>query len=119
MSDIRIVEDNTRDIMVTGGKLSLVVGPQARGQRIGIALRHFQGEWFLDQNAGTDFFDKILGKSSALTRRAEIHRRLVAIPGIASVQSISLRVDPVTRRLSGTVQVLDVTGAVVEATVAE
>ena len=114
MSDFRITTDNAWDLVFTSGRLEVIRGPDARAQRIRIALKHFMGEWFRDQNAGTDFFDKILGKSTELTRRAEIRRRILEIPGIAEVTSIALRVNPTTRALTGTVQVLDGSGEVVE-----
>lgn len=116
-TDLQIDTNDSNDIVFVAGRLQLVTGPPATAQRIGIALRHFQGEWFLDQNAGTDHFGKILGKSSELTRRAELRRRLLSVPGVAEIQAIALRVEPSTRALMGTVQVLDVTGVVVEASV--
>jgi hypothetical protein len=108
MSDFLL--DEQRDLVFTDGKLTVLRGPDARAQRIGVALRHVQDEWFLDRAAGTDFFGKVLGKSSELSRRAEIRRRVLSVPGVVEVTSIELRVDPKTRALGGTVQALDVTG---------
>ena len=114
MSDILIDPLNHRDLVFEDGRMTVIGAIEARRQRADIALRHFYGEWFRDQNQGTDFFGKILGKSSELSRRAEIRRRLLEIPGIVEVQSMTLLVDPRTRALSGLVQVLDVTGQVVD-----
>jgi hypothetical protein len=114
MSDLLIDPLDHRDLVFSNGALTVIRDVEARRQRADIALRHFYGEWFLDRNQGTDFFGKILGKSSDLSRRAEIRRRLLDIPGIVEVQSMTLTVDPRTRALGGLVQVLDVTGQVVD-----
>lgn len=113
MSDFRIDPTAKNDLVFTGGRLEIVTGPAARAQRIGIALRHVRGEWFLDENAGTDYFGRILGKSNDLSRRAEIRRRILEIPGVREIQAMSLRLDPRTRRLSGQVDVLDGSGVTI------
>lgn len=110
MSDLLIKDDPTRDIVVTDGQLSLVTGSAGRAQRIGVALRHVRGEWFLDLNQGTDYFGKVLGKSSDLSRRAEFRQRILSVPGVREIQGMVLRVDPKTRALSGQIDVLDETG---------
>ena len=117
MSDILITADETRDLVFTNGRLTIVRSTEARAQRIRIALKHVRGEWFLDQNQGTDYFGKVLGKSTDLARRAEIRRRVLGVPGVVEIQSIELRVDPKTRALSGAVEALDSAGAVVGAEV--
>lgn len=114
MSDFLIDPLNHRDLVFVDGRLTMITGADARRQRADIALRHFYGEWFLDQNQGTDHFGRVLGKSSDLSRRAELRRRLLGVPGIVEVQSMTLVVDPKTRALSGTVQVLDVSAAVLD-----
>jgi hypothetical protein len=109
MSDF-LLDPLTHDLAFTNGKLTVVRGPDARAQRIKVAFKHVQGEWFLDQNAGTDHFGKLLGKTTDLSRRAELRRRLLGIPGVREVQSMRLLIDPRTRALSGSIEVLDVTG---------
>lgn len=108
MSDIEIDIAHGRDIVFRAGKLSLVRASEARAQRVHIALMHFRGEWFLDQNAGTDYLGKILGKGLDLVRRAEFRRRLLDIPGIAAIESMTLSLDPATRRLYGLIEVTDI-----------
>jgi hypothetical protein len=111
MSDLMIdTSSPARDLVFQNGDFVIVRGPAARKQRIDIALRHIQGEWYYDANAGTDYFGKILGKSRDLTRRAELRRRILGVPGVVSVQSMQLQLDPKTRRMSGTIEALDITG---------
>jgi hypothetical protein len=108
--DLRIDTTEGNDVVFSGGRAETVHDAEARAQRIGIALRHIRGEWFLDANAGTDYFGRILGKSTDLSRRAEIRRRILEIPGVREIRAITLHVDPRTRALSGDVEVLDQTG---------
>jgi len=116
MSDFQIAGPE-RDLVFVDGDLIVLRGPDARRQRIDIALHHMMGEWFLDENAGTDYFGKILGKSRDLTRRAEIRRRILSVPGAVEVQSMQLVLDPRTRALSGTATALDITGAPIDVVV--
>lgn len=114
MSDFRIDPAADNDITVAGGRFEIVTGPEARAQRISIALKHFRGEWFLDANAGTDYFGRILGKSTDLSRRAELRRRILEIPGVHEIRSMNLSIDPRTRALSGSIEVLDETGVTLD-----
>jgi hypothetical protein len=114
VSDFLIDDGTTRDLIFTAGDLTVLTGPEARAQRIRIALRHLMGEWFLDQTSGTDYFGQILGKSSELSRRAEYRRRILGVPGVVEIASMQLTVDPKTRQLSGTITAIDVTGVPLE-----
>jgi hypothetical protein len=118
MSDFKIAGP-TRDLVLERGRLVMVRGADARRQRIDVAMHHIQGEWDYDQNAGTDYFGKILGKSRDLTRRAEIRRRILSVPGVVSVQSMKLTVDDRTRKMSGVVQALDITGVPLDVVIDE
>jgi hypothetical protein len=111
MSDLKVdLDSDARDLLFEGGDFVIVRGPEARRQRLAIALKHIQGEWEYDENAGTDYFGKIYGKSRDLTRRAELRRRILGVPGVVAVQSMNLTFDKTTRKMSGTIQALDITG---------
>jgi hypothetical protein len=116
VSDFQIAGPE-RDLVFVDGDFVIVRAAEARRQRIQIAMLHIQGEWFLDENAGTDYFGKVLGKSRDLTRRAEIRRRILSVPGVVEVTSMQLKLDPRTRALSGTVQAMDITGAPIDVVV--
>jgi hypothetical protein len=113
MSDFQIAGP-TRDLVFVRGDFVIVRAAEARRQRIDIAMHHMMGEWFLDENAGTDYFGKVLGKTRDLTRRAEIRRRVLSVPGVVDVTAMQLVLDPRTRALSGTVTALDITGAPID-----
>jgi hypothetical protein len=97
--------DENGDLKIEGADVPIVYDDEAQGQKIRIALKHVQGEWFRDQNAGTDWLGSILGKVSALTQRAEFRRRILGVPGIREVAGMSLTVDS-TRHLTGSIEVL-------------
>lgn len=111
MSDFQIDVKNGRDLVFVAGKLQLVKDATARAQRIDIALHHFYGEWYRDQTQGTDWFGKILGKTSELSRRAEIRRRILSVPGVVEIEAMNLTTDAHSRKMNGTITVLDITGA--------
>lgn len=112
MADIAI--DNDGELVLDGPRLTLVYDDEYIRQRLQIAFRHSQGEFFRDLNAGTDYLGSILGKSTDLSRRAEIRRRCLEVPGVREVSEINLSLDGRTRKLSGTVTVIKDNGAPLE-----
>lgn len=79
--------------------LGLVYDEAYVRQSLEIRLKHFQGEWFRDQNAGTDWHGRILGKASDLARRAELRRRILSAPRVAALTRLDLELDSRTRAL--------------------
>lgn len=55
--------DTDHDIFVTAGQLSRVTEIDEVVQKITTQLLHFLGEWWLDLNSGTPWFQSILGES--------------------------------------------------------
>lgn len=106
--------DEFGDLAVENNDFVLVTGSDAVRQRMQIALRHVNGECFLDRDAGTQYYEKILGKSSDLARRAEFRRRLLQIPEIREITLLDLQVDPLTRALSGEIAVIQTSGETLE-----
>jgi hypothetical protein len=65
----------------------------AIGQRILIRLRTFAGEWFLDQNEGIPYFQRILGQQNpqALeTMRVLLRNKVASTEGVLSVESFDV-----------------------------
>lgn len=97
------------DLDLSSGGLAFTRGLPAIAQGCRIALQMFAGEWFLDPTAGMPWlpnqhvredaallggkFD--VGKTIAAARRA-----LLAVPGVASVPSLSAEFDGPTRTVS-------------------
>lgn len=91
--------DSAGDISFTNGKLDFVYDNDAIAQSLQTRLRHFKGEFFRDENAGTDWFGKILGKQAELVRRAEIVRVALETPGIDRVDSLTFDGNATTRNM--------------------
>lgn len=112
MADIAL--NDAHDIDLTSNRLHLVYDAEYRAQRLRIALRHGQGEWFRDQGAGTDIFGAILGKSTDLSRRAELRRRVLEVPGITEIVTLLSDLDRVTRELTVEITCLQDDGELLE-----
>ena len=84
MSDLRL-NDDTGDLDVTEGALSLVEGDEALAQRIAQRLRLVRGEWFLAYLDGTDYYGQIFGKKPQVTIDAEFVRVITTTPGVAKL----------------------------------
>jgi hypothetical protein len=98
--------DEFGDLAVENNDFVIITGADAVRQRLQIALRHVSGEWFQDRDAGTDYHGVIFGKSRDLARRAEFRRRILQIPEIREIVTLELQLDPVTRALSGEIEVI-------------
>lgn len=79
----------------------LVAGAEAVAQRLGIRLRRWAGEWFLDQREGIPYVQSILRKGVDLPLVEALFRRcILETPGVASLASFSSELDRSVRRLS-------------------
>jgi hypothetical protein len=73
-------------------------GAERVAQAIGIRLRAWLGEWFLDATHGVPYVDEILGKG----RRPEmveavLRAQILSVAGVQSIQSFSLSLNAQAR----------------------
>jgi len=60
--DIKL--DDNGDITLTSGESSVTsIGAEDLAQRIRIRLNTFQGEWFMDNTLGVDWWNRVFGKN--------------------------------------------------------
>lgn len=98
--DIKL--DANGDLDITGDTLTLTEGADAVRQHVQIRLKFFLGEWFLDRRIGVAWFETIFQKGVPLSLvRAILRKVIIRTPGIVSIVSFDLTVDPVTRKLQG------------------
>lgn len=97
MSDLRLT--GAQDLDLAGDRASLVTGADAVAQKIGVRLRLFRGEWFLDERVGVPYYEQVLVKNPNLVAIRSLFRRAIATtPGVEEVTSLDLTVDTAQRR---------------------
>lgn len=75
-------------------------------QGIRTRLLMFRGEWFLDVNAGTPWFEEVLTDGQDIRRvESALKTQILATPGVESILSFDLNFDRATRDLSVTFEV--------------
>lgn len=83
--------------------------PQAVAQLVTTRLKLNVGEWFLDTTEGTPWTTEILGVRTQATRDAAIKRRILATPGVSSIDNYSSTV--VGRQLTVSATLTTIYGA--------
>ncbi len=69
-------------------------------QHVTTRLRFYKGEWFLNTDAGVDYFGKILIKPSNLAlTESLIKNEIINTPEVESLTSFEMSFDSVTRKL--------------------
>lgn len=93
--------DDQGDLDMSSGDLVITSGIDAVRQSAMSRLRFFKGEWFMDELIGVDYWGTILVKNPSLpVVRELLLAEILASPGIASVQQLSLDLDASTRELT-------------------
>ena len=97
--DLRLVN---RDIVIDPFDLQLnSVGLEANAQRIAITLNTFRGEYFLDTQFGTPYYQTILGlkKFSLPLIDSELRKVILGVTGVLQLISYSSEVARAARTL--------------------
>jgi len=112
MADLML--DATGDLALSAGNgLQIVTGSAAIAQRIRLVITTFKGEWFLDENHGTDWRGRVLGKTSETERNAYLREAIRGIRGVTGIESLSSTFDGATRHLTVSARVQISTGSIV------
>jgi hypothetical protein len=102
MSDLALTWNGQAvDLDLSGHRGNIISGDDAVDQNLRIRLKFFLSEWFLDQRLGIPFFREVLVKNPNLqVVRAIFRTAILDTPGVASVDSLELSLDNVTRTLT-------------------
>ena len=82
------IDPTTGDLAMVGGSFYLHTDVR---QAVSIAIRFFQGEWFLDRDKGVPYYEQILVKAPNLQHvGALIRAAILAVPGVGALTSFSV-----------------------------
>ena len=93
------------DIATSGRQF--VEDAEAVAQGVRARLRLFLGEYFLDLQEGTPWFQSILGKTPQDIAEVTLKQRLSTTPGIRAIERFDFRTDRTQRRIAASAVVLD------------
>ena len=86
------------------GQIALTATPL--DQRIDCRLRTFLGEFWLDQTIGIPYFQEILKKNPDMQAvRAAFASEIQKVPGVKTLESLSVSIDRASRKLTVTFSV--------------
>lgn len=101
MSGLDLKLDASRDLALSSGDAVLVDGAERVRQGIGIALRIWRGEYFLNSDTGVPYLDTILVKNpSRASIEAALRSVIRDVDGVESVDSMSITIDRQARSLA-------------------
>ena len=93
--------DSTRNLVVRNSDLQFVYDGEAIAQAVGVRLRFFEGEWFLNLETGMPYFQEILVKNPNIALiKSYIRETILDTPGINEVADVTLAFNTATRILS-------------------
>lgn len=96
------------DAHVSGGDLVMVSEPRATRQRLEQKFGLWQGEWFLNVDAGFPWIQDVLGqRANPDVVRSLVHDLVSRDPGVASVRNISLELNGRSLRIQFTAGLTD------------
>lgn len=95
------IDPNTNDLFLRAdGNLAIVTRAEAVGQHARQRLKTFEGEWFLDNEAGVAWFSELLGERyNPALAEAVIKAEILNTHGIVSIESFSVAFAQTTRDL--------------------
>lgn len=76
--------------------------PEAVGQAVKTRLLLWLGEWFLDIEDGTPYFQGVLGKKTIDEADQTLKQRILGTQGIVDIESYASSIDQETRLLTVT-----------------
>ena len=109
--DTILLDPSTWDLLVDSkGNIALASNPYSIAQDVASAIKLFLGELYYDTSKGVPYFDQILGQSNPIAiMKLQAEKAALTVPEVVSAKCTALY--NVDRVLSGTVEVIDLTGA--------
>lgn len=105
---IDLLLDSNNDLVFKDGDLVFSTGIDAVVQQCRIAMQMFQGEWFLNLDAGLPYWESILGQKPKVAIQAAqiyIRRELELVDGVVDITKLEVTYVRESRMLKITWQV--------------
>ncbi len=97
------LDTRTRDLVFP---LTPLDGAARVAQAVGIRLRAWLGEWFLDTTYGVPYLERVLGKvSRPEIVEAVLRSQILGVAGVRSILSFSLQINPHTRKATASFEI--------------
>lgn len=106
-----LLDQTSWDLLLdTNMNIAVASDPYSQAQDAASNIKLFQGELYYDTTQGVPYFQDILGQAPSLSvAKAQFVAAAKLVPGVTAAQCF---VNAITnRKLSGQVQITDVTGA--------
>lgn len=85
----------------SSGSLAVVRDAEAVGQHVRVRLMTYEGEWFLDRQAGVPWFRDLLGgQYDSVLAESVLKAEILDTDGVIDISSFSVRFDREVRGLS-------------------
>ena len=101
MADDIAMNVNSNDLILKDGDLLIIDNAERVAQQILISLRFWLGEWFLNETEGVPYLEYILVKNPNINHGRQILTETIeAVPGVVSVDSMTIDFDQKGRQLA-------------------
>lgn len=103
------LDRQTGDLVIRRGNPVILDGPERVAQAVGIRLRTFAGEWFLDTGHGVPYFERVLGKRRPELVEAVLRAQILGVAGVKRIAAFSIYFDAGSRtaRVNFTVETVE------------
>jgi len=120
MTTIDLAMDANRDLVFVVDDRGRADGKPITGadriaQALGIRLRAWMGEWYMNHNHGVPYIDSVLGKQRQELVLSVFRAQILTVQGIQKIESLSLDVDNRSRVLTVNVEATSTEGRVTQA----
>lgn len=104
------------DLMLDGhGNIAMIGDSAAIAQDVGSAVYTFLGEVWFNTSVGLPYFAQILGQPLNAPLFSSLYNQIaLTVPNVVKAQTTFTALTP-TRRLSGTIKVIDTAGQAIDA----
>lgn len=101
MLDLALTSDSHDIYLDDRGDLAMVAGADCAAQLLGVGLRLFRGEWYLDTEAGIPYYQQVLVNSpKSRVIEALFRQAILSSPEIERLLTFQMTIDRRSRTLS-------------------